>query len=180
MEATFSVAEARKQLQVRGLRVDGARYQVYQRLARALEAEGGSPASACGGSDRHPWWHALVARPPRLASAVQNLIVGEPYMVVLRGQEERGAVLRYYTGNKSNRWHCRHNCRPQVCRACKGSQICDHGQVRPVCKLCKAEGCGGASICEHGRVRCNCKDCGGSQICLHGKMRHKGQCKHGC
>ena len=66
---------------------------------------------------------------------------------------------------------CEHNKNQAYCKICKGSQICEHNNIRYVCRQCG----GGKGICEHNRVKSQCKECGGSQICEHNKR--KAECK---
>jgi hypothetical protein len=59
---------------------------------------------------------------------------------------------------------------PAYCKECKGSQICDHNNIKYYCKEC-----GGKGICTHNRRKQQCKDCKGSQICAHNNR--KAECK---
>jgi hypothetical protein len=59
---------------------------------------------------------------------------------------------------------------PTARRMAHGSQVCEHGRRRNLCKECH-----GSQICEHGIVRSGCKSCGGSRVCEH--KRQRGDCK---
>ncbi len=49
------------------------------------------------------------------------------------------------------------------CKECKGSAICEHGNVKYTCKECVRNG-----ICEHGNVEYFCIPCSGAGIVAMG------------
>jgi len=57
--------------------------------------------------------------------------------------------------------------RKDTCKACGGSGICEHGQIRHSCKQC-----GGRSLCVHKKTRRRCVECGGVDVCKHKKLKH--------
>jgi len=92
--------------------------------------------------------------------------------VCAKRKKRRESEICEYGRHKKSKKHnlCQHQKRPQMCRECGGSEICEHGRIR---RQCAVKPCKGSSICHHGRQKSTCRECGGSGICEHGRQRHQ-------
>ncbi len=109
------------------------------------------------------------------SSPVQELVCeavmeSEPDANTSTSLAPSGGVVKDVQKRRKGPNICLHGRVWSVCRLCGGGSICQHNRRRSVCK-----DCGGGGICSHGKQKTQCKACGGACVCPHGKQ--KSQCK---
>lgn len=83
-------------------------------------------------------------------------------------KDERNNIVIWHA--RTQRWHCEHRKQKNLCLACGGSSLCEHGKLHHYCRDCPAP-YGGSKLCPHKKKKYICKDCRGAGICEHLKVR---------